>query len=402
MSHQLFAGVSNADITPPYEVGLLTSSLKETYEPFTSTRRLLKARILALKASDTIIAIVSLDLLGLTDTSVNGWMDFKNSIAGPLSPENIIITCTHAHTAPESVGLTDLYLTGSYQKWLMLLKSEIRKAIYIAVNDIRPCTFSTDSTILKNFSLQRRIPSENGILLSDAVQPIADELMERGPVDHRVRILRFYDLSGKTISTVVHAICHPVNEMCIPEISADYPGEMCLTLESLQNQGFPIYWNGAAGDINPPTVSSGSDAAINHGRALAEAVYNVRSHIMPGDTSLKFRHSENKLSFRKGYALSNVMDAVMRINVISIGSCAIVFLPGEPFVDIALEIEKKSPFTCTIVVGYSENSVGYIPTGKALMEGGYEIGPAKWSFLEEKADELIVKMSLSLLQSIKV
>lgn len=401
MSHQLFAGVSIADITPPYEVGLLTSSLRETYEAFSTTRLPLKARILALKNAETIIVIASLDLLGLNDTAVDGWVNFKKDIAGSLSPENIIITSTHTHTAPESLGLTDLCLTGSYKQWLIHMKSEIGNAIDHAVKDLRPCTASFGNTILKNYSLQRRIPSENGILLSDAVQPISDELMERGPVDHRVNVLRFYDLSGQAISTVVHAICHPVNEMCIPEISPDYPGEMCLALESTHNQGMPIFWNGAAGDINPPTVSSGSDAAKNHGKALAEAVCNVHGKSMPGNISLNFTNIEKQLSFRKGYSLINTRDAVMRINVITIGSCAIVFLPGEPFVDIALEIEKKSPFTYTIVTGYSENSIGYIPTGKALMEGGYEIGPAKWSFMEEKADELMVKMSLNLLQYIQ-
>lgn len=401
MDYQLFAGVAAADITPPYEVGLLTSSVRETYESFNSTRLPLKTRVLALKRSETTKVIVSLDLLGLTDTSVNGWVDFKKSIAGSLSPENIIITCTHTHTAPESVGLTRLYTTDSYKNWLMQVKAQIRKAVWSAVNDVRPCTVSLNSTILKNYSLQRRIPSENGILLSDAVQPVTYELIERFPVDHRVRALRFYDSTGKAISTLVHAVCHPVNEMCIPGISPDYPGEMCLALESLPNQGLPIFLNGAAGDINPPTVSDGSQASINHGKALAEAVYHQKDSNIPDHEFLRSGHIEHQFNSRSGYELASVRDAMARINAITLGSCAILFLPGEPFVEIALEIERRSPFPNTVIAGYSENSIGYIPTAKALKEGGYEIGPAKWSYLEEDADNILIEVSLNLLNSLK-
>jgi hypothetical protein len=98
--------------------------------------------------------------------------------------------------------------------------------------------------------------------------------------------------------------------------------------------------------------------------------------------------------------ITNKLDALARLNAIRVGSLAIIFLPGEPFVETALEIERCSPFAHTIVVGYSENTIGYIPTQQAYREGGYEVGPGKWSFLEIGADMVIRKEAIRLLEEL--
>src|SRR5687768_17016453 len=97
---QLLAGAAVTDITPPLEVGLLTSAVNGEYASFTSVRIPLKARILVLKSGAKQVAIVSMDLLSLNDTSVCGWDDFKQGLADQVEPENIILTYTHTHCAP--------------------------------------------------------------------------------------------------------------------------------------------------------------------------------------------------------------------------------------------------------------------------------------------------------------
>src|ERR1051325_298561 len=99
------------------------------------------------------------------------------------------------------------------------------------------------------------IPAKSGIVMSDSLQPIAPELFLRKPIDRRVRTLQFNGLDGSSIATMVHAVCHPVHEMCLPQISWDFPGEMCRALETKPDRGIALFLNGAAGDVNPPTVS---------------------------------------------------------------------------------------------------------------------------------------------------
>jgi hypothetical protein len=236
------------------------------------------------------------------------------------------------------------------------------------------------------------------IIMSDLVQPISAELMEREPVDKRVHTLRLQDAEGNGIATVVHAICHPVHEMCMPHISADYPGEMCLALEAAPENGMPLFLNGAAGDTNPPTVSLGPKYARHHGQSLAR-IANLRQREKAVDTTMfRFAHQQLVLAERKEAKMTNRLDACARLSAIRIGSLAILFLPGEPFVETALAIEESSPFEQTIVVGFGENNIGYIPTEEAFSLGGYEVGPGKWSFLEKGADKKIYDCAMKLLE----
>ena len=396
----LLVGTSVTDITPPLEVGLLTSSVKGLFEPFESLRLALKARVITMKSGNDTVVIVSLDLLGLNDTSVGGWKKFKQSLSDSIPSENIIITCTHTHNAPESIGLTGLYLTEPYRKWLLEIQYKIKECIQQAQDAAIECKLSIGSTKLDGYSLQRRIRTASGIIMSDSIQPIAQKFLDYEPVDRRVQVIRFHSTTGEIIASIVHAVCHPVNEMCLRYISSDYPGELCIELEASNENGMPMFLNGAAGNINPLTVSMGSKAAYLHGQALANAVEKNYKRYPINSACFEIIHKEIPFLIRSGINKISERDALGRLSVIRIGSLAIVFLPGEPFVETALEIERKSPFTYTLIVGYSENSIGYIPPLDAFKEGGYEVGPGKWSFLEAGSAEILCEESSKLLQII--
>ncbi|WP_448633856.1 hypothetical protein [Pedobacter panaciterrae] len=98
--------------------------------------------------------------------------------------------------------------------------------------------------------------------------------------------------------------------------------------------------------------------------------------------------------------MTNGNDAMARLSAIRLGLVAILFLPGEPFTQIAYEIEQNSPFNQTIIVAYAENNIGYIPTALALQQGGYEVGPGKWSFLEAGAENILIAEALQLLKEL--
>ena len=76
-------------------------------------------------------------------------------------------------------------------------------------------------------------------------------------------------------------------------------------------------------------------------------------------------------------------------------------MPGELFVEIGLAIRSNSPVKFTMVVGYAEDAIGYIPTDRAFEEGGYELGPGLWArvgrgsegIFREKAEVLLKELS---------
>jgi neutral ceramidase len=75
---------------------------------------------------------------------------------------------------------------------------------------------------------------------------------------------------------------------------------------------------------------------------------------------------------------------------------AIVFLPGEVFVDLGLAIKRGSPYRTTLVVELT-NCVEtvYIPTRAAYAGGGYEVTN---STTEPGSGEMLVETALRLLR----
>jgi hypothetical protein len=88
------------------------------------------------------------------------------------------------------------------------------------------------------------------------------------------------------------------------------------------------------------------------------------------------------------------------IAALRLGDALFVFLPGEPFVETGLAIKERSPFVFTAVVGYAESSIGYVPTERAFDEGGYEIGPGRWSYLGRGCEEILRREAIALAEEI--
>lgn len=402
-SGSLRIGLAAIDITPPPGVGILMSSVQRRWAPCHRVRSHLFGRALVLQHANRRVVLLSLDLLGLGGAVVGGWAAFKRAIAresgSGIDPDDLIITCTHTHNAPESLGLTDSYRGLGFMAWRKALTLKLARLIRQGTAHLEGCTLELAATQLTGFSLQRRIPTAQGIVLSDQFQPVPRSWLKRQPVDHRVRVLRFRNRAGLVRATITHAVCHPVHEMCLPQISADFPGELCAALEADGRQGMPLFLNGAAADINPPTVSEGEGAARRHGLALAAATRRarpVRRAVAP-NTLLK-ESSQITLETRRFDGTSSRRNCRARIQVLAASPMALVFLPGEIFVETARAIEEQSPFPFTLVVGYAENTVGYVPTPKVLQTGGYEAGPGRWSFLAASAEPALRRAAIGLLQ----
>jgi len=395
---KLEVGTAWADITPPLELGLLTSSVKGTYEPFLSVRSPLKAKVVALKSQGIVVALVSLDLLGLTETVVGDWKHFKEPINEALPGGTVIITCTHTHNAPESVGLSPLYELPRFKTWLADLRNALIRAITCASASLRPCKVRFAVSSLQGYSLQRRIANAGHVVLSDSMQPISKHLMDRQPVDRRVRTMRFIDDQANTVATVVHTACHPVHEMCLPQVSADFPGDLCAALERTAETGMALFLNGAAGDVNPPTVSMGAAYAVAHGNALAEVARRAIPEEQAVDGTFVCLSREIALPVRQGvdWLSSSTVDACL--HVLAFGPLAIVFLPGEPFTEVSNAIEHASPYKLTVVVAYGESSIGYLPTASAFDDGGYETETGRWSYLAPGAAVIVQQETIAMLK----
>ena len=95
-----------------------------------------------------------------------------------------------------------------------------------------------------------------------------------------------------------------------------------------------------------------------------------------------------------------------RIHGISLGPVVLVGMEGEMFCEYQLSLSRSSPFTTsTIVVGYANGCVGYVPTENEVPLGGYECCHSfrvygRASNLASSAERVVVRESRSLLSSL--
>ncbi|HTE19561.1 MAG TPA: hypothetical protein VK689_14430, partial [Armatimonadota bacterium] len=66
----------------------------------------------------------------------------------------------------------------------------------------------------------------------------------------------------------------------------------------------------------------------------------------------------------------------MDVQALRVGDVALVATAAETFIAIGQEIQRRSPFAHTVVLGYSNGCFGYLPTACAFPLGGYEIDRA--------------------------
>jgi neutral ceramidase len=401
-----WVGASMLDITPPLEVGILMSAVERRWAPFQRVRQPLYARAIAIERGTHRVVLVSLDLLGLASRALGGKMRFKRRVVVAservVTDSDLVLAATHAHSAPSSLAITDLYRTAAFKEWTNLLIERVGRAIRQAMKAMRPCSLATGTTHISGLSIYRRIRTTDGVVLSHPPPPPEKVISRDGPVDDTVNVAAFTDASSELVALVVNATCHPVHEMCIPQVSPDYPGEMSLELERCYPGAVALFFNGAAGNINPPTVSGGAGDAQRHGRRLAGAVNEALSHANPVDGEIALKRMPITLPARTLSGRPAARPMKTEIAALGIGDAAFLFLPGEPFVEIGLAIRENSPYSFTAVIGYAEDWIGYIPTDQAFGEGGYELGPGPWAKVGYGSEGILQSQALRLLNETKI
>jgi hypothetical protein len=399
-------GCGRREITPPLDVGILMSSGLGRWAPFDGVRLPLHARAVVVDNGRSRVGLVALDLLGLAGEAVGGMEDFKRRVAAhagdALKAEQIVLTSTHTHSGPETLALTDLCHGEPFGDWAKMLAERIGAALADAARSLQPCRLMVGSILGPGLSVNRRVKTARGIVFSGAVRPDDAVKTPEGPTDDQVRVAAFVDPSDRPLAVVVNATAHPVYEMCIKQVSPDYPGEMARLLDQRHPGATSLFFQGASGNLNSPEVSTGPAAAQRHGRQLADLVDRALGNLRPvqgSQLALRWRQSELPARSVEGKPQEEPLRATL--GAVRLGDAAIVFLPGEPFVEIALAIREASPFDFTAVAGYADGYIGYIPTDRAFRNGGYETGPGRWSRVALGSEAIVRREAVELLKSLK-
>jgi hypothetical protein len=130
---------------------------------------------------------------------------------------------------------------------------------------------------------------------------------------------------------------------------------------------------------------------------------NLKQYVQNIHTMEQITRVQTNLALLRRHQTRNADAAkrVLQVEVLGvrIGECAIVTFPGEPVVEVGLNIKRQSPHEHTFVVGYTNGYIYYAPTAAQLSNTGSAqedsdclLAPQWQSVYEHKALEMLKRL----------
>lgn len=384
------AAEAKADITPQTSVELWGYS--DRTGPATGTLDPLFAKIVVMDDGANRIALVTLDL-GRT-FGFESLDNIRQTATQKSGVQQVFFFASHTHSGPT---IDDAYEAGKRPEWETQAIDKITSAIADAAGKLAPAKigFGIGETLIGH---NRRLINTDGsvtMLWRNASK------MPTHPVDPRVGVIRIDSATGVPMAILVNYSCHPV--VLGPanlEYSADYPGAMAKQVEeNLDGHPLCLFLQGGAGDINPyyDKMTIGEDAVrlmretgTQLGREV-ERVARAISTVTPAKPEIK--HSLVTRQFKSRWNTEKIMSMLEKrlkpemvaryrkyvsvpldcpiTSLLINDEIALMGMPGEPFVDFAIDFRSRAPIKNAFFVGYANGYAGYFPTIQAASAGGY-------------------------------
>jgi neutral ceramidase len=407
MPTQLLAGAAKAVITPP--VGVDLSGFGGRSGPAQGVHDDLHAAALYLEAEQSAL-LMTADLIGLDSDSV---AEVRQRIADrtEVPGESVMITCSHTHSGPATPCLP--YLGQPDPDYMEHLKRQLAHVAAEAWQHRAPASWGAarEQALV---GINRRELKQGAIVLGRN---------QAGTTAPYVDVLRVDDESGSPIAVWM---CHPAHAVTLGGdnllISADWPGYARRAVERLLPGSVALFAQGCCGNINSDPRGT-FDMAREQGERLAHAVEQATQAAetepnaeiavahevlqlplfdppspqeaaaaleqLRRDRQAKWEESNygwrilldglvawGEEILRLAQAGARDMTRDFEVQAVRIGDFGIVGLPGEVFVEYALQIDRDSPCRLTPVPAYTNGNVGYVPVADAYPQGGYEVDTA--------------------------
>jgi neutral ceramidase len=399
----LKAGVSCLDITPP-----LGTHMRGYFEERTAStvHDPLHVRSFVLENEGGAVAIAVCDIIGV-DRKYLDQARARIVETTELRPEQILICCTHTHTGPQTGD-------DEYTQWLW---ARIADGVRVAWQAREAAQVGWASTTEDRLVFNRRYRMADGTVQTNPGVKNPNVVEPAGPVDPQVGVMVLRSACGKTLGVLANYALHYIG---IPDdftaLSADYYGFFSTQIQRMRGESFvAALSNGASGDINNINVMghvtnrndryqhcerAGNLVAANAFWAWNEADFAQDVPIAAAMTEVtlapkppvtaeevaRAQEIEERVAAHKPVLMGERSFArrVKRfadnppqaretlVQALRIGDLAIATAPGEFFVELGLEIKRRSPFAQTMVLELANDSLGYIPTRRAFEEGAYE------------------------------
>lgn len=363
-----------------------------------------------------------------------------------IPPDRILISATHTHSAPASMGCLGSRPDPNYPAFLI---PRLARVLAKANERVQPArigfakTRAPDYTFCRTYirrpdrinkdpfgELTVRANMHPGWLSPDVIGP-------SGPVDDELSVLAMQTREGKPLGVLANFSMHYVDS---PLLSSDYFGRFAEHLGKRLDGSDGVsscivsMSQGTSGDLasmnySEPKALRKYDPFADDLAAMAEKLYrdmkfdgNVRIAIRERKLTLGRRVADprrlawarsmrQKIGDRrpKGwpeiYALEQLFLAdepqrELKLQAVRIGDVAIAAIPNEVYAITGLKLKLQSPFPKTFTIELANGAEGYIPPPEQHKLGGYTTWAARTAGLEVEAEPKIVAAELKLLEDV--
>jgi hypothetical protein len=396
---ELQAGTAWMTITPPTGVELSGYGFYLNRKS-QSVRRHLYAQALVLEQADTRIALIAADLIAVS-AEITARTRAAVAALADIPADNVLIACSHTHSGPATIFIRGCGEVD--EAYTAMLPRYFASLVATAMEELEPVWIAAGSARLDGLAHNRVDPD--------------------GVVDTAVQALEINGANAGWHHALFSFGCHPVTTLPDdPEIGGDFPVHARAFLQRCPDYRQTLFLQGSCGDINPVMAHAENlGAQVCAGQMLAgaaliamaqaEEVENLRPCRcrlqtielpldIPTREEMERRRDDNRallserdpdspegrtarfwveateslLRARKRRADSGpvVPPAVScELQAIQIGDVVILAHPTELFAEFGLEIKARSPFPHTLVVGYANGFLGYIPNEAEFARKGY-------------------------------
>lgn len=411
-------GAGIADITP--EHGLPYLAWRPRHQPFRSMHDRLFVRSVVITACGQTVVILSADAIGFNNNILGPGRNFTQevrkrvSIGTGIPEENVMLTSSHIHSTPETIGFRPVHDNPAMMAWLETVIEKMAQCIESACENRFDATLKTASGSVHGISYNR-----SGLTT----------------MDPQLTVLMFQEEEGEGNIVLVNYACHPVIMQVQESVSADFVGVIEHTIETAwAGNRACLFLQGACGDIDPVTASSRKFAdAYSTGMAIAgESLKLLGTMSLPGwraqpvllkstrrvlqlpsrplpDAEEQRRTLQRYETLQRGcgqvgqdadelYAIEEDCFRIVEggspyeaeLQAFRIGDMLLFGIPGEPLSELGLYMKQHAGPLSGVPIGYTNGYLGYIAPPEAWEQADcYETALGMWSKVGPEAFTII-------------
>ena len=349
----------------------------------------IEGNIVVLRDKDA-VAFVSIDALYVGALLRNALQKVAQNYG--LSDRNLIVGASHTHFAPmldtskPNLGRADPEHVDWVIDKLCALLERTLSSVFVPVElrhslgkDKFAVSRRSNHWRITKYGIQKKCVSAPNLSATEA---------------EAVHLITVRSVTGAVMAVIWSAACHPVGWPNREQISADFPGDVRTSLRQQLGKSVPVvFLQGCSGDLRPwteplrapfrlgswlrqeyfkihltfPIYKKWSEKICK----LASKVFNTCELGTPINGSIRSLKSLIPLEL-----IFNGVDSTnnLGVNIVFIGN-GLVIIGASCELPVAVRhlMEQAFPNLCVLPIGCLDDSFGYFPSTKMLIEGGYEV-----------------------------